>query len=154
MSRAVARLVAYAEGRSIALAPHTTHEILESPRPTWVPGAAAHALGLLPWRGRRIPLIDVAALVQGGMTDRADACRYALVVAWQEAGEAALSYGALALHALPQMTEVSDVQLCPLPGDSGLWPRLALSCFSHEGQAVPVVDTARLFSATSAGTAR
>jgi len=69
---------------------------------------------LLPWRGQRIPLIDVATLVHGRATERSHACRFALVLAWQ-AEVGALSYGAIALRALPQTIEVANTQRRPLP---------------------------------------
>ncbi len=44
-----------------------------------------------------------------------------------------------------------DAMACELPADHDLWPRLALSCFVHEGRPVPILDTERLFAANLNG---
>jgi hypothetical protein len=73
--------------------------------------------------------------------------RYALVVAYQPSSLRPLQHGAIALERLPQTITVGDAARCDLPVDSDLWPLLALSCFQHDGHAVPILDTARLFGA-------
>jgi chemotaxis signal transduction protein len=142
-----ARLIEYAHGRSIALPPHTTYALIENPSITVVPGAANHALGLLIWQEMRLPVLNLHALLHPGTnTAAASAPRYALVVAYQRAARAPLAYGAFALDQLPQTIAVSDDEQCELPDDSKMWAQLALSCFRHNGVAVPILDTARLFS--------
>lgn len=143
---APARLVEYAPGRWIALPVHTTIELLEHPRPAIVPGAAGYAWGLLGWQGQRIPMIDLEALCRAQPHDeRAAAPRYALVVAFQRGPRQAVEHGAIGLSEMPQTVTVRDAAACGLPQDSPLWPRVALACFRHGEQAVPVVDTGRLF---------
>ncbi len=141
-----ARLIEYARGRYIALPPHTTYALLEHPEVVGVPGAAHYACGLLTWQNMRLPLIDLHALLHAD-TEPSIAPRYALIVAYQSAARGPLAYGAIGLAALPQTIAIGDEAQCALPGDSKLWPLLALSCFQHEGQAVPILDTARLFAA-------
>ena len=140
---AMARLVEYAQGRFAALATHTTLEILEDPQPVPVPGAASHAHGLLSWQGRRVPMIDLHALLHG--SEPGSAAPFALVIAYQAAPGRPVEYGALALRALPRTVEVADAQQCALPNDSGTWPLIAMSCFHFEGESVPILDTGRLF---------
>lgn len=146
--RAVARLIEYAPGRQIALPPHTTIELLENPAVVAVPGAAYYACGLLAWQGRRLPLLDLHALLLRAHpgANGAVAPRYALVLAYQRAPRQPVEYGAISLAVLPQTVTVGDEARCELPTDSDLWPLLALSCFRHEGRAVPILDTARLFA--------
>lgn len=141
--QALARLIEYAPGRHIALPPHTTYALLDSPDITLVPGAAPHACGLLSWQGTRLPMIDLNALLFTGVAARAP--RYALIVVWQVAPRTPLQYGAIALEQLPLTISVSDDAQCALPQDSLWWPQLALSCFRHAEEAVPILDTARLF---------
>lgn len=146
-----ARLIEYVPGCYIALPPHTTYALVESPDVASVPGAARHAWGLLAWQEMRLPVLDIYALLYpGASAAAASAPRYALVVAYQSAARAPLEYGAIALNQLPQTIAVGDEAQCALPDDSGLWPQLALSCFQHEGEAVPILDTARLFAASIA----
>ena len=141
-----ARLIEYAPGRHIALPPHTTYALIENPVIATVPGAAHHACGLLRWQGELLPVLDLGALLHPGASAAAAATpRYALIVAYQSAPRTPLAYGAIVLEQLPQTIAVSDDAHCALPDDSELWPLLALSCFRHEEQAVPILDTARLF---------
>jgi hypothetical protein len=71
---------------------------------------------------------------------------HVLVLAYQEAPARPIAYGAVCARLLVRMVEVADSQGCELPADSDLWPWIALSCFKHEGHAVPVLDTGRLFA--------
>lgn len=147
-SRAVARLLEYARGRCLALPAHTTLEILERPAILAVPGAAYYAYGMMAWQGIHLPVLDVETLLRAcpGVQPRA-APRYALVVAFQRAPHGPVEHGALGLSMLPRTVAVSDKAQCELPTDSDLWPLLALSCFHHKGQAVPILDTTQLFGA-------
>ena len=145
--RAVARLIEYAPGSCFALPPHSTLELIEHPAIVGVPGGAYYACGLLAWQGRYLPVIDVDTLLRAYQeTCRSTPPRYALVVAFQRAPRMPLEYGALALTTLPQTIEVGDEAWCDLPADSDLWPLLALSCLRHDHHAVPILDTAKLFS--------
>lgn len=143
-----ARLIEYAEGRYIALPPLTTYALIEQPAVVEVPGAACYAYGLLTWQSTRLPLIDLNTLLHADAgAVPASSPRYALVVAYQSAARGPLAYGAIGLSRLPQTITIGDDAQCALPDDSKEWPRLALSCFLHKGQAVPILDTARLFAA-------
>lgn len=144
----VARLIEYAHGRRVALPPHTTLEVVEHPVAVPVPGAAYYAWGLLPWQGQRLPLIDLDAVLRAYPGEQhAKAPRYALVVAYQRAAGHEIEHGAIGLASLPLAVEVHDRNSCDLPDGSDLWPAIALSCFEFEGSAVPIIDTAKLFSA-------
>jgi hypothetical protein len=144
---AVARLIEYAPDRWIALPAHVTLELLERPQPVPVPGAAAHACGLLAWQGRYVPMIDMGALLQPDAGLTAEPALYALVVAFQSAPGMPVEHGAIRALELPRTVAVADDAACELPTDSALWPGLALSCIECEGRVVPIVDTGRLFRA-------
>jgi hypothetical protein len=149
--RAAARLAEYAPGRTIALPPHTTFALLEQPVVFEVPGAARHACGLLSWRDMRLPLLDLNRLLHGEVDEEyIRVPRFAQVVAWQPAPYWPLQYGALGLSSMPQTIVVEDESQCALPEDNARWTLFALSCFQHEGQVIPVLDTARLFGAAGA----
>lgn len=143
---APARLLRYDREREVALAVHTTLELLENAKVVELPGAAYYCTGLTKWQGRWLPVIDLHVLVHAYRKEYAPKARYLLVVAYQSAPRAALRHGAISLPAMPETVDVSDNASCPLPNDSDLWPLLALSCFSHEARAVPILDTARLFA--------
>jgi hypothetical protein len=143
-----ARLIEYAPGHKIALPPHTTHNLIENPSFVVVPAAARYGYGLLAWQGLWLPLLDLHALLQTDTcVERTVAPRYALVLAYQCAAGRPVEYGAIALTTLPQTIVVGDEAQCELPTDSMRWPLLASSCFLHEGQAIPILDTAQVFGA-------
>jgi hypothetical protein len=146
--RAPARLLEYARGRFVALPTHTTLELLEHPAILAVPGGAYYGYGLLAWQGQQIPVLNFDALLRAyAGAIPAAAPRYALVIAYQQVPRGPVRHGALGLAALPRTVEVGDETGCELPEDGDLWSVLALSCFQYEGQAVPIIDTARLFAA-------
>jgi chemotaxis signal transduction protein len=149
--QSAARLIEYASGRYIAFPPHTTYALIENPVIATVPGAACHGCGLLSWQEERLPVLDLNVLLHPGTSAEAVyAPRYALVLAYQRAPRAPLEYGAIVLDRLPLTIAVGDEAQCELPDDCELLPQLALSCFRHDGQAVPVLDTTRLFCARPA----
>jgi len=146
--KVAARLIEYAPGQKIALPPHTTHNLIEHPSFVIVPGAARYGYGLLAWQGKWLPLVDIHTLLQADSTvERTVAPRHALVLAYQRAALQPVEYGAIALTALPQTILVGDAAQCELPTDSLRWPLLALSCFLHEGQSTPILDTTQIFAA-------
>lgn len=149
--KVAACLIEYARGRYIALPPHTTYGLIESPEFVRVPGAAGYAYGLLTWQESRVPLLDINALVHGELAAVQNiAPRYALIVGYQCIPRGPLEYGAIALAVLPKTIAIGDEAQCELPADSPLWPLLALSCFQYEGNSVAILDSARLFAANHA----
>lgn len=146
--QAIARLVEYTDGRYIALPPHTTYALADQPEYDSAPGVAHYAYGLLTWQGARLPLLDLNTLLHGKPgAVLSTPPRYALIVAYQRVARGQLEYGAIGMNSLPQTISIGDEAQCALPGDSRLWPQLALSCFQHDGNAVPILDTSLLFSA-------
>lgn len=152
---ALACLLDYGAGESVALPVHAGVELVENPRPVPVPGMPAFCLGLLNWQGRQLPLLDLLAYLKGaGVTGVARAATHALIVAYQDPSSTGVAYGALCAPFLMRLTQVRDSQQCPLPTDCPLWPRLAIACFEDRGRAVPVVDLARLFARPQSPTIR
>lgn len=143
---AAARLLEYKRDGFVAFAPHTTMALVDSPEVVPVPGAPYYCMGLIPWQDGHVPLLDLNTLLRAYPGGERAPPGHVLVLAWQEAPGAPLQYGAVCARSLVQMVEVTDDQACELPDDSDLWPWIAVSCFQHEGQAVPIIDTARLFA--------
>ena len=144
--RAPARIIEYQPQKYAALPVHTTIAILECPELVAVPGAHEFGLGMLNWQDRWISVIDLGALLHGTRSMVAGAKPNVMIVAYQTAPKQALQYGGIATMSLPATISVADEQQAPLPDDSLLWPVIAASCFMHEGQAIPVLDTSRLFN--------
>ena len=145
--RALACVLEYAQGAQIALPIHAGVELVERPRVVPVPGMPHFCLGLVAWQGRQLPLIDFQACLQPPGTARiTPVYNHVLVVAYQTARGQPIEYGALCAPFLVRMIEVADNQQCPLPAGQSRWTDIAISCLMHEGQAVPVLDPARVFS--------
>lgn len=143
---APARLVEFLAGHRLALPLHTTLEIVEDPEIFPIPGAAPHAVGLLPWQEGWIPVVDLGRLLLQQDTPLEEGkARYVLALAYQRVAGEPLEYCAVLLPRLPETTFVSDEMVCKLPDDSPLWPQVSLSCFTYKGEPTPIVDTGRLF---------
>ena len=142
---APARLLEYAPGKRLALPIHTTLEIVEDPEISPVPGIAPHGVGLLNWQENWIAVVDLARLLHGAPTPDADKPKYVLTLAYQPTPGQPLEYAGVLLPRLPETIFVSDEFFCDLPDDTPLWPQICLSCFSHQGAAIPIVDTGKLF---------
>jgi len=143
--RVTARLLEYRPGGFVAFPAHTTIALVDSPPVVPVPGTPYYCVGLMAWEGRQLPLLDLDTLLRAYPATE-PSTGHVLVLAYQCAPGRALDYGAVCARSLVRMIEVADSQACELPHDSDLWPWIAVSCFEHEGRAVPVLDTARLFA--------
>jgi chemotaxis signal transduction protein len=143
---ALACVLEYAPGAQIALPIHAGVELVEQPRVVPVPGMPHFCLGLLAWQGRQLPLIDFQAYLQAlGDAQLTTVYSHVLVVAYQSARGQPVEYGALCAPYLVRMMEVVDQQQCQLPSGHACWTNIAISCFEHQGQAIPVLDPARIF---------
>lgn len=143
--RAPARLLEYRPGRHVAFPPHTTVALVDSPAVVPVPGVPYYCVGLMAWQDRQLPLLDLNTLLRAYPDGEPAPTGHVLVLAYQRAPNEAPDYGAVCARSLVEMVEVGDADACELPDDSDLWPWIALSCFEHRGERVPIVDTARLF---------
>ncbi|MEE9266680.1 MAG: hypothetical protein V3V86_08135, partial [Gammaproteobacteria bacterium] len=56
-----------------------------------------------------------------------------------------LRHGALQLNAMPKTITVADHMACALPEPRSSLSELAISCFSYENLAIPVIDLTRVF---------
>jgi len=143
---ALACLLAYAPDAYVALPVHAGVELVEQPRVVAVPGMPQFCRGLVAWQGRQLPLIDLQAYLLGPAAAPAARYSHVLVVAYQTARNQAIEYGALCAPFLLRMQEVADSQQCPLPDSQAGWARIAIACFLYQGQAVPVLDPASIFT--------
>jgi chemotaxis signal transduction protein len=134
---------------SAAIGEREMIHLISAPQLWEVPGAPLHCQEVLLWQGEVLPAMDLAAWL-GGQRARTKV-RYAAVLAYQGAPGTSPRYGALLLSQLPVRVLVEDEQGCPLPPQAG-WPRIALSCFSQEGQPVPILDLPTVFGEALLGT--
>lgn len=125
-------------------APHVVEYVLAADA-VRIPQLPVHCVGLLTWRDRLIPLLDLRPLLAEAATPVADA-RRAVVLAYQEAPGQPLQYGALLVMAAPTDTWVSDDMATPLPETPASVRHLARACFVRQDQAIPIIDARRLFA--------
>lgn len=133
-------------GDGVAVAAGTAHvvEYLLAADPMPVPRAPEHCAGLIVWRERLIPVIDLARLLTG--RDNAPGPhRRAVILAYQQAAGRPLQYGALFVTAAPTQTSVSDDMACALPDTQPALAHIARACFTHQDQAVAILDPRQLF---------
>lgn len=133
-------------GVRVAAAEQELLEVL--PEPTLETSPEADSV--LSWRGQRLPVVDPAAPFH-----REVAVSWAVVARYLR-DDGALGYGAMPLAATPRAVSVHDGLACKLPEGELLahlvWSQFALSAFRDGGEAIPVLDLARVFS--RAGRAR
>lgn len=142
--QADARLVAYARGKLVAFAPHATWELIGNPQWMSVPGAAYYAYGLLFWQERHIPFIHLESMLLAYPAfDAAVAPSYALFwpIRMRRANHCNM---VLSQHQIFHTgNRCRGCSFSPLPTDSDMWVDLAISCFRHQDQDIPILDAAR-----------
>jgi len=124
-------------------APHVVEYLLAT-ETVPVPRTPPHCRGLLLWRGRMIPVLDLAPLVAESAT-AATATRRAVVLAWQERPGEPLQYGALLVTAAPGETWVSDDMAGDLAAAPAAVRHFARAGFMAKDRLIPILDVRRLF---------
>ncbi len=117
-------------------------QIFDNPQLHAVPCTPAYCHSVLHWQGRLLPVMDMAARLAGAPQTQ----RLVAVAGYQERPGEPTRFGALLLSALPVAIAVSDAQSCPLPEQPAGWSHCAVSCFDHQGEAIPVLHPGRIFS--------
>ncbi len=117
-------------------------QIIDSPRLHPVPCAPAHCRSVFSWQGRLLPVLDMAPLLGHEPTTPP----LLAVAGYQEHAGEAMRFGAFLLATPPVAIIVGNDQACALPEEPAIWQKLSLSCFGHQGDAIPVLHLSRLFS--------
>lgn len=117
----------------------------QSPHTYRVPATPDYCSELILWQQRLIPLIQTALLFEP-YASRGNT--HIGILAYQQRKGSALDYLALSLGGTPVKIEVKDDTIAPLPPgyEYPLLRPLALSCFTHEGVNVPILDITYLAS--------
>lgn len=117
-------------------------QIIDRPRLHPVPCTPSHCHSIYAWQGRLMPVVDVAVLL--GREPQAP--RLLAIAAYQEHAGDAVKFGALLLSAPPAAVIVGNEQACSLPEYPDTWEKFSLSCFGHQGEAIPVLHLGRIFA--------
>ena len=131
--------------RCVAVGGRHIVEYLLSPESVRVPLVPAHCVGIMVWRERLIPLIDLAPVLHLQVA-AVPGCPRVVVLAYQTAPREPLCYGALLVRAAPFEVWASDDMARALPEEPEALRHFCCSCFDHEGKTTPILDVARLFS--------
>lgn len=118
--------------------------LVDTPASFAVPCTPAHCRRVVLWQERLLPVMDIA--VRLGHTS--SAASFLGVVGYQRQRGEQPQFGALALASPPRQLAVTDDQACRLPEENGLWRELAISCFEHQGEPIPVLNLNRIFGRT------
>lgn len=118
-------------------------QIVDRPRLHPVPCTPPHCRSIYSWQGRPLPVLDMAVL----LGYEAQAPRLLAIAAYQEHAGDAVKFGALLLSAPPVAIIVGNDQACSLPDYPDTWEHFSLSCFGHQGEAIPVLHLGRVFAA-------
>jgi chemotaxis signal transduction protein len=130
-----------------AVAFHEMSQVVMEPHLFEVPCTLVHAYQVIILRNRILPVLNMVSLLSGEYHREAGETAIAGIAVYQKAPYAPLSYGGFHLASTPVSVLVGDKQFCELPNSSPRWDLFTLSCFSHEGRRIPVLDLPRLFSA-------
>lgn len=120
-------------------------QIIDQPRLHPVPFTPAHCRSVYSWQGRLMPVVDMAAL----LGHEPQTPRLLAIAGYQEAPGEAPRLGGLLLSVAPMPLIAGNDQACALPEQSDAWPKFAISCFGHQGDAIPVLHLGRIFSRQS-----
>ena len=148
MSEATAWIVHFAGSFQAAIGERAMLHIVENPLLEHIPQTPVTCQRVLIWENKILPVIDLTARLTHQSTTHGNSI--VGIVGWQAQEGAASQYGALLFNAIPRKVRVHDDQFCNLPTAPPEWHDLAISCFLHEGHAIPILDIPRLFSTSHA----
>jgi len=151
MRSARAWLLDVAGGMRLAAGAPFVVEYLLDPETIELPRLPAHCRGVMLWRERIIPVIDLAPIL-AGVEGLSGGWSRAVVLAWQDAPGQPLQYGALSVLKAPVELFVSDSDARPLPERPEILRQFAGSCFGYDDEVIAIVDVRRLFTRPLLGT--
>jgi chemotaxis signal transduction protein len=100
---------------------------------------------VLVWRDEILPVVDFGAAAGTESEDATAGGAVTAIAVYQTVPGEPLRHGALELSVMPRTVTVADNMACALPDSSSSINELAISCFSYENLAVPVIDLTRVF---------
>lgn len=107
-----------------------------------VPHTPLYCRSVVFWQERLLPVMDIAARLSGATQN----AHFIAVIGYQQKRGDPPQFAALQLASPPSHVAVSDEQACSLPENVRGWDELAISCFEHQGDVLPVLNLNRLFT--------
>lgn len=147
MSEVSARawLLEFSRDQVAAVGLHELLEVLSRPKLYHVPMASARCHQVLVWRDEILPVVDLGADPTSMPGDAPPSGAVTAIAVYQTVPGEPLRHGALQLNGMPKTITVADNLACALPESHSSISKLAISCFSYENLAVPVIDLTRVF---------
>ena len=124
---------------------HELVEVLSRPKLYHVPMASPSCHQVLVWRDEILPVVNFGAESGHDPIDDSSGGAVTAIAVYQTVPGEPLRHGALELSVMPRTVTVADNMACALPETSSLINDVAISCFSYENLAVPVIDLTRIF---------
>ena len=146
---AQAWLLEFSRIQIAAVGLHELLEVLSRPKLYHVPMASARCHQVLVWRDEILPVVDFSADPTSESDDAASGGAVTAIAVYQTVPGEPLRHGALQLNAMPKTITVADNMACALPESQPSLSELAISCFSYENLAIPVIDLTRVFENAS-----
>lgn len=137
-------LLEFSRNQIAAVGLHEIVEVLSRPKLYHVPLTDPRCHQVLVWRDEILPVVNFGADANSQDNEAAGGAVTAVAVYQTVPGEP-LRHGALELSVMPKTITVTDNMACALPGSASHVKDLAISCFSYENLAVPVIDLTLVF---------
>ena len=147
MSSSNAWLLECGDALTVAVGDHEIVECVQPERYYSIPGTPGYCSSVLSWQGKLVPVMDMAAAVNGERGLPQDTS-FVCLLSYQRAAKQALEYLALRISKTPQKIQVDDEQVCELPEGNAfdLLKSVAFCCFSYQQLPVPILNIVQLCS--------
>lgn len=123
---------------------HEMWQVLISPTVFSVPCTPFYCDTVLIFQDNILPVLDIISLLAGQKIVQQN--RVIGIAIYQENPDDIIHYAGVQLAEMPRSIFVSDDQMCDLSAELPFQEPLAISCFSHQNQKIPIIDFAYLFS--------
>jgi chemotaxis signal transduction protein len=141
MARTNAWILDIGEHLKAAVGGRELLHLIDQPKTLSVPCTPSYCKRVIAWQGRLLAVMDMTARLTG----KEQQAKFVAVVAYQFQKGDYPEFGALLLLSPPVKVTVSDEDVCHLPENNSNWKAVAISCFTHEGEAIPVLDLRKIF---------
>ena len=144
-------LLEFSRDQVAAVGLHEIVEVLSRPKLYHVPMTTPRCHQVLVWRDEIIPVVNFGAVPGLERDDTTTGGAVTAIAVYQTVPGEPLRHGALELGIMPKTVAVADNMACALPESSSPINEIAISCFSYENVAVPIIDLARVFELVPPG---
>ena len=138
-------MLEFSRNRMAAVGLHELVEVLSRPKCFHVPMASMRCHQVLVWRDQILPVVDLGSDLRGELEENDPGGAVTAIAVYQTVPGEPLRHGALQLSVMPKTVTVADNMACALPDTNSPLAELAISCFSFDNFAVPVIDLTRVF---------